>query len=52
MKQMVSKLDRKKNVYSKSNKEFLKLPYGRNRIKITCELAQVKFIHQDKINLF
>lgn len=52
MKQMVSKLDRKKNVYSKSNKEFLKLPYGRNRIKITCELAQVKFIYQDKINLF
>lgn len=52
MKQMVSKLDRKKNVYSKSNKEFLKLPYGRNKIKITCEEAKVKLIYQNKINLF
>ena len=52
MKQMVSKLDSKKNIYSKSNKEFLKLPYGRNKIKITCEEAKVKLIYQNKINLF
>ena len=52
MKQMVSKLDSKKNIYSKSNKEFLKLSYGKNRIKITCEEAQVKLIYQNKMNLF
>lgn len=52
MKQMVSKLDSKKNIYSKSNKEFLKLPYGKNRIKITCKEAQVKLIYQNKMNLF
>lgn len=51
MKQMVSKLDTKKNIYSKSNKEFLKLIYGKNKIKITCELAQVKLIYQNKMNL-
>lgn len=52
MKQMISKLDSKKNIYSKSNKEFLKLSYGKNRIKITCEEAQVKLIYQNKMNLF
>ena len=52
MKQMVSKLDSKKNIYSKSNKEFLKLPYGKNTIKIMCEEAQVKLIYQNKMNLF
>ena len=36
----------------KSNKEFLKLSYGKNTIKIMCEEAQVKLIYQNKMNLF
>lgn len=52
MKQMVSKLNSKKNIYSKSNKEFLRLCYGRNRIKIITNDAKVQLIYQNKVHLY
>lgn len=34
--QIISEIDAKRNVFAKSNKEFINLLYGKNNIKITC----------------
>lgn len=45
LKDMVSLVDKKRNIFKKSNKCFMKLIYGRNRIRIIGE-CKIKFITQ------
>lgn len=50
--QMVSEIDSKRNVFMKSNKEFISLIYGKNNLKITCNgRAKVSFACQVKYAL-
>ncbi|EGT3606896.1 hypothetical protein FKF97_10865 [Clostridium perfringens] len=45
LKDMLSLVDRSRNIFEKSNKYFIKLVYGRNRIRITGK-CKIKFITQ------
>lgn len=50
LKDVVSMTDKNRNIFNKFNKEWLKLRYGKNRIKIIGE-CKIKFINQYPIAL-
>lgn len=52
VKQIQSKIDNKKNLFGLFNKEWLKLVYGRNVLKVDCEKCKINVIYQNKIQLY
>lgn len=50
IKDVVSKIDKSKNIFKKFNKQWIKLVYGKNKIKVTGNL-KIKFITQYPIGL-
>lgn len=50
LKDLLSMKDKNRNIFNKFNKEWLKLNYGRNRLKIIGE-CNIKFINQHPIAL-
>ena len=52
VKQIVSKIDAKRNIFKLFNKEWLELVYGKNIIKIECENCKFNLLWQNKVYLY
>lgn len=52
LKQVISKSESTRNIFKLFNKEWLRLVYGKNIIKIECENCKFDLIYQNKIHLY